>query len=247
MDDGARELRRDVVDHARGRQIRRKRERPAQFKHALRREHQRVFLADVAAVLVDDREAVCVRVLREAARGAAVLGAHLRGEFAEVLRGRLGRVAEDARHLAVDVGDAAAERVEHHAPARAARGGHAVEDDMELLRADPRGSAVRAAEHLDHAVDVPLRGARVGGDRADLERLREGDVGVLESRNDRLRDRLRRREAVAVETLEAVPLDRIVARSHGHPAVGAERADHEPDRRRHRHADVDHVAADRCE
>jgi hypothetical protein len=143
------------------------------------------------------------------------------------------------------MGDAAAERVEHHAPARAARGVHAVEDDVELLRANARGSAACAAEHLDDAVDMALRGACVGRDRADPKRLCERDVGVLESRNDRLRDRLRRREAVAVEALEAVPLDRVVAGGDRHAAVCAERADHEPDRRRHRHADVDHIAADR--
>ena len=239
--DGAGELGRDVVDHARGREVRRERERPAQLEHALRREDERVLLADVAAVLVDDRQPVGVGILRETAGGAGGR-ADLRREFAEVLRGRLGRVAEDSRHLAVDVRHAAAERVEHHAAAFAAGGVDAVEDHMQLAGAYAVG---HAGHDLEHAVDMALGRRRVGGDRADVERLGKRDVRRLEARDDRLRDRLRRCESVAVEALEAVPLDRIVARGHGHAAVGAERADHQPDRRRHRHADVDHIAADR--
>ena len=164
-------------------------------------------------------------------------------EIAEIFRGGLGRVSEDSRGLAMNVSESTAKRLQQHATTNATRCVHAVEHNMQRLRAHPR----RRLRRVQHTFDVTLISRVVTGDDANLLWTHERNVTVAKSRDDLLRCFWWRCEPIAVETLEAVPLNWIVTGGDHHAAIGLECVDHHARSGRHRDADVDDIAARRSE
>ena len=131
---------------------------------------QGIFLADVVAVLVHDRQSVGVGVLGEA--DGRLLPADFVGQAGQVFRRRLRLVRELAVGRGVDVDDLAAELAQQRRRRHAAGPVHAVEHHLE----SPGGDA----QHV-HVVQHPL----------DVQGVR---LAVSRRRNDLLdRDELRAR------------------------------------------------------
>ena len=180
---------------------------------------QRVFLAQIAARLVDHRQAVGVRVLAE----GDVVAPHRSGDAGEVFGGRLGQVLEAAVGLAAQEGDAAAQFLQEPPAEDAARPVVRVQDDAELPPANRR--------HVDQCQD-PIE---VGRDRiGDLLGAAEAVVADPVDRpaavpvQDPLAGSRGNDPPLGREELQAVVLGWVVAGGDLHATGGLERADKDP-------------------
>ena len=201
---------------------------------------ERVFLAEIVARFVDDRQPIGIGILAKADVGSGL--AHQRQNRLQIVRRRLGHMLEQTIRLAADDFRFNSQRGKHPPSQDAARSMIRIEQHLELPRANPLD-----VDRLEQERQVILR--RIGRLREFADprcRLPVGRAAAILI--DHRLARVGRNDSARLgEQLQTVVLRRVVARRNLDSARRLIVANERSGRGRCRDARIDHVAADRRE